>query len=252
MRNSLALVSACSAVVASIMIAATVGADAWSLLRTALPTPAANQPAEKLAPRLRSHPAGRVRVQVWHEELNTQKFWRNSSVARLEKPETVPWDRPLHEGRPQAPAQRQTYRTVCVRLCDGFYWPISFATTPANFQADQRKCEQSCGSPVKLYRYPNPGGQPEEMEDLRGQAYSHLKTAFLYRSEYNASCKCRADPWEEAAKQQHLDYALAAKKTVAGGSGSAAQLKYTRKARGLRDLNLGPASFASRAPGDTQ
>ena len=24
-----------------------------------------------------------------------------------------------------------TYRTVCVRSCDGFYFPISFATVPA-------------------------------------------------------------------------------------------------------------------------
>src|SRR6202171_3277080 len=29
--------------------------------------------------------------------------------------------------------QSGTYRTVCVRTCDGFYFPISFATVPARF-----------------------------------------------------------------------------------------------------------------------
>src|SRR5712672_174426 len=34
--------------------------------------------------------------------------------------------------------QSGTYRTVCVRTCDGFYFPISFATVPARFPDDER------------------------------------------------------------------------------------------------------------------
>ena len=31
-----------------------------------------------------------------------------------------------------------TYRTMCVRLCDGYYWPISFTATRAGIRARQR------------------------------------------------------------------------------------------------------------------
>lgn len=105
-----------------------------------------------------------------------------------------------------------TYRTLCVRLCDGFYWPMSYATTPEHFGRDQRKCESSCGSPVRLYTYRNPGGELEDMEDLSGHPYSRLKTAFLYRTEYNESCKCKSDPWEQASLDRHRMYALEERK----------------------------------------
>ncbi|MEJ0097081.1 MAG: DUF2865 domain-containing protein [Bauldia sp.] len=31
-----------------------------------------------------------------------------------------------------------TYRTLCVRTCDGFYFPISFSTVPGQFSTDRR------------------------------------------------------------------------------------------------------------------
>lgn len=107
---------------------------------------------------------------------------------------------------------RGTYRTLCVRLCDGFYWPISFATTPEHFDQDRRKCESSCGSPARLYVYRNPGGNPEDMQDLSGRPYARLKTAFAYRSEYNENCKCKSDPWQQEALDRHRVYALEAAK----------------------------------------
>lgn len=102
-----------------------------------------------------------------------------------------------------------TYRTVCVRLCDGYYFPISYATTPDHFAKDSAKCEASCGSPARLYVYENPGSESESMEDLAGRPYSELKTAFLYRTEYVPSCSCKAQPWEQEAQDRHRLYALA-------------------------------------------
>ncbi len=40
--------------------------------------------------------------------------------------------------------QSGTYRTVCVRSCDGGYFPISFATVPARFPDDERTCKAQC------------------------------------------------------------------------------------------------------------
>ena len=37
-----------------------------------------------------------------------------------------------------------TYRTVCVRTCDGFYFPISFSTTQDHFRDDEASCQRMC------------------------------------------------------------------------------------------------------------
>ncbi|WP_436428603.1 DUF2865 domain-containing protein, partial [Enterococcus faecium] len=51
-----------------------------------------------------------------------------------------------------------TYRTVCARSCDGFYFPISFATVPSRFPDDERTCKALCpASDATLFTYRNPG-----------------------------------------------------------------------------------------------
>lgn len=102
-----------------------------------------------------------------------------------------------------------TYRTMCVRTCDGFYWPISFSTTKESFEKDQDTCERSCGGAkqAKLFVYRNPGEQTEDMEDLNGKPYKQMSSAFLFRASYNESCKCRPHPWEDASLDLHRSYA---------------------------------------------
>ena len=63
-----------------------------------------------------------------------------------------------------------TYRTLCVRTCDGYYFPISFSTTSEYFPADARSCEALCpGTEARLFYYPNPGGGPENMTSITGE-----------------------------------------------------------------------------------
>ena len=86
-----------------------------------------------------------------------------------------------------------TYRTLCVRSCDGFYFPISFSTVPAQFSADEATCQQMCpGAQVSLYTYRNPGEDVSNMVSLSGEPYSALPTAFLYRQKYDKSCTCHS------------------------------------------------------------
>jgi hypothetical protein len=116
------------------------------------------------------------------------------------------------EAAPLAPPPVVTYRTVCVRLCDGSFFPISYATTSDRFSRDEKACQKSCSSPAKLYVYRSSGGTPETMVDRNGQPYAQLATAFRYRTAYDASCTCKPQPWEEAAQERHRMYALAAAK----------------------------------------
>lgn len=88
----------------------------------------------------------------------------------------------------------QTVRTVCVRLSDGYFWPISYSTLLDYVGNDAQTCQASCPTtPVELYYYNNPGQEPEQMQNMYGQPYTALPTAFRYRDELDtspsASCK---------------------------------------------------------------
>ncbi len=99
-----------------------------------------------------------------------------------------------------------TYRTVCVRLCDGYFFPISSATTPEFFARDEAACRSRCSSSARLYVYPA-NGEPEQMVSVQRQPYSALSTAFLFRTKYDAACTCKPHPWEQEALAKHRAFA---------------------------------------------
>src|ERR1700732_3627667 len=99
--------------------------------------------------------------------------------------------------------QSGTFRTVCVRTCDGFYFPISFATVPARFPDDEKTCKSLCpAAESSLYSYRNPGEDMTQAVSISGQPYSASPNAFRYRQEFNPSCACKAagQTWSEALK----------------------------------------------------
>ncbi len=93
------------------------------------------------------------------------------------------------------------YRTLCVRTCDGYYWPVSFSTTRSGIARDAKQCESSCQIPAKLFYHRNPGSDVQAMVDLQGKPYSTMENAFRYREEYVPNCRCNPEPWSEAAKE---------------------------------------------------
>lgn len=89
-----------------------------------------------------------------------------------------------------------TYRTVCVRLCDGYYFPVSFSTLPTTFERDTEICQSKCAAPTELYFHQNPGGSVDQMISHRTQQpYTSLRTAFRYRKEFVQGCSCKADEY---------------------------------------------------------
>jgi hypothetical protein len=83
------------------------------------------------------------------------------------------------------------FRTLCVRSCDGFYWPISFSTRPAGFARDEQICAASCPKQqVSLYVHHNPGQGSDDAKSLGGEPYAALANAFLYRKRFVKECAC--------------------------------------------------------------
>ena len=111
-------------------------------------------------------------------------------------------------GAPGAPGadlgpQSGTFRTVCVRSCDGAYFPISFATVPARFPDDEKTCKALCpAAEATLYAYRNPGEDMNQAVSISGQPYSQMPNAFRFRQEFNPSCACKAagQTWSDALK----------------------------------------------------
>jgi len=104
----------------------------------------------------------------------------------------------------QYPYQSSTFRTVCVRTCDGYFFPVSYSASPSRFAEDEQACQRMCpAAEVQLYTFRNPGEEISQAVSLHGRAYSDLPTAFAYRKEVNKACSCKraGQNWADALKQ---------------------------------------------------
>ena len=97
-----------------------------------------------------------------------------------------------------------TYRTLCVRTCDGYYFPISYATTPDHFAEDAQTCQATCpGAEVVLMTHRNPGEDVNQAVSSSGAPYTALPNAFKYRTALVPACSCRGagQSWAQALGQ---------------------------------------------------
>jgi len=98
-------------------------------------------------------------------------------------------------------AQGGSVRTVCVRTCDGYYFPISYATNASRFAQDEKTCQRMCpAAEVMLFSYPTQGADITQATSINGQPYTSLPNALKYRTEFNPSCSCKraGQSWADA------------------------------------------------------
>ena len=113
-----------------------------------------------------------------------------------------PWQSDDEDGEGSSGMRRQgqlpfnTYRTVCVRLCDGYYFPVSFSTMQSQFPKDAQACSSKCAAPTELFFYQNPGGEMEQAQSVSGQPYSKLPNAFRHRKEVVQGCSCKVAEYQ--------------------------------------------------------
>jgi hypothetical protein len=94
--------------------------------------------------------------------------------------------------------QEGPLRTMCVRTCDGSFFPISANAGPADFDRDADACSARCpGAQTELYYHPLTSETSEMVSASTGRPYTELPTAFAYKSGSPASrsqCGCRLPP----------------------------------------------------------
>ncbi|MCB1546671.1 MAG: DUF2865 domain-containing protein [Hyphomicrobiaceae bacterium] len=125
---------------------------------------------------------------------------------------TLPWHTPY--AQPAAPREREqerplgSYRTLCVRTCDGYYFPISSSSRRQDFYRDADRCRSRCGDDALLFYQSRTNPDAKSMVDLRGRAYGSMKFAFRYRKKAVPDCSCKPAPWADEERMRHADYAF--------------------------------------------
>jgi hypothetical protein len=86
----------------------------------------------------------------------------------------------------------RSYGTTCVRTCDGYFFPMSYAASLADFERDQKECDARCpGTEMQVFFHetdPNrvlvPGADESAtmISTVTGSRYSELPSAYLYKS----------------------------------------------------------------------
>jgi hypothetical protein len=91
------------------------------------------------------------------------------------------------------------HRAVCVRLCDGAFFPMTSSARPGATLGQEEMCQMQCpGAEVALYRMRD--DQIENAVSMNGSAYTELPNALRFRQRFDAACTCRPrnGSWAEA------------------------------------------------------
>lgn len=97
----------------------------------------------------------------------------------------------------KAPRPQGEFRTLCVRTCDGYFFPMSNAASVRDFERDQKNCESSCpGTRMQVFYTRGFDDDPAAMiSSANGRPYSELPTAYLYKKPGEVdvpACGCNA------------------------------------------------------------
>jgi hypothetical protein len=145
---------------------------------------------------------------------------RTNSLFSFWEDDDSGFDRGYQNSQPdQSALPFASYRTMCVRLCDGYYFPISFSTIGSRFSEDEAKCQDQCAAPARLFIYRNPGEDVEQMVGLDGRPYNDLQNAWRHRKQYVKGCSCK--PYEYSEEQiLKSEQELAKQANASGGKPS--------------------------------
>ncbi len=94
-------------------------------------------------------------------------------------------------------------QAVCVRTCDGGFFPVSYSARRSNIGDLAELCEALCPNvKAKLYTY-RAGRSIDEAVSTRGEPYKDLANAGKYRTSFKRSCTCKppGQSWVQALQR---------------------------------------------------
>lgn len=99
--------------------------------------------------------------------------------------------RQLRGGEATAASYR-TLRTICVRVCDGYYYTMSHTSSRKRISQDAEKCAgQYPPGEAVLFYHPFPSDDVRGARTLDGKRYADQEYAFVFRSAFKPQCAAR-------------------------------------------------------------
>ena len=112
---------------------------------------------------------------------------------------------PGEKGRVEAHAGSYA---VCVRTCDGSFFPVSYSGAGSRGDSLEEVCRALCpNADVALYSFPF-GGTIDEAESAAGEPYADLPNAGKFEQSNDPGCSCRrkGETWAEALADAEARY----------------------------------------------
>lgn len=112
-------------------------------------------------------------------------------------PDAAPIEKPVDANPGEA---RAGSKAVCVRSCDGSFFPVSYSASSGRLQSLDDMCHALCpNAEVSLFTYPA-SGEIEQAVSMTGARYMDSPNALKFRQSFDPSCSCRrrGQSWAEA------------------------------------------------------
>ena len=98
--------------------------------------------------------------------------------------------------------------TVCVRTCDGSFFPVTYSGRLTRADGLEEVCRSLCpNTEVELYSFPL-GGTIDEAVSATGEPYADLPNADKFEQTYDPRCSCRGpgQSWAKALAAAEARY----------------------------------------------
>jgi len=126
----------------------------------------------------RTSRADRGRIERAIEDAGCREKKVAPKEAAVQRPAETAVQRPVEPAAPQS-----RLRTICVRTCDGYSFPMSYGVTRSDFSRDAEACQATCPqTEMRLYYHKVPDEEAADMISAdKDEPYAALPTANLYR-----------------------------------------------------------------------
>jgi hypothetical protein len=97
---------------------------------------------------------------------------------------------------------------VCVRTCDGAFFPVSYSGSGSRSDSLEDVCRSLCpNADVQLYSFPL-GGTVDQAVSSAGEPYVNLPNALKFQQSFDSSCSCRkkGESWAQALAAAEAKY----------------------------------------------
>ncbi len=116
-------------------------------------------------------------------------------------------EKSIEKEKKGANAQAGSY-AVCVRTCDGSFFPVSYSGAGSRADSLEDVCRSLCpNADVALYSFPF-GGSIDQAVSSTGERYVDMSNALKFQQSFDSNCSCRrkGESWAQALANAETKY----------------------------------------------